>query len=196
MSGESVNVTTLLSEWRQGKQDAGRQIMTATYEELRRVAAHYFRQERPDHTLEATALVHELSIRMLGSAPVDCRNTAHFLAIAALQMRRVLVDHARKVNAEKRAGHAVRLSLSDVNGWPEQSGEDLIEVDEALQRLERVDPRASRIVELRFFAGMTETEIAEVLGISVGTLRRDWQFARAWLINQLLPRGNRGAPAE
>lgn len=186
MAGESADITTLLSEWRQGNQDAGRQIMVATYEELRRIAAHYFRKERPDHTLEATAVVHELSIRMLGSEPIDCRNTSHFLAIAALQMRRVLVDHARKVNAEKRAGNAVRLSLSDVNGWPEQSGGDLIEVDEALQRLELVDARAAKIVELRFFAGMTETEIAEVLGISVGTLRRDWQFARAWLISQLL----------
>jgi RNA polymerase sigma-70 factor (ECF subfamily) len=193
MFGESATLTTLLSEWRKGNQDAGRQIMTAAYDELRRIAAQYFRQERPGHTLEATAVVHELSIRMLGSAPVDCQNTAHFLAIAARQMRRVLIDHSRRANAEKRAGPALRLSLGEVNDWPEQSSEDLIEVDEALQRLERLDARAARIVELRFFAGMTENEITEALGISVATLRRDWRFARAWLMNQLLPHGKRGA---
>jgi RNA polymerase sigma factor (TIGR02999 family) len=193
MPGDSVNLTTLLAEWRLGNEDAGRQVMTQAYDELRRIAAQYFRQERPGHTLEPTAIVHELSIRMLGSAP-ECRNTAHFLAIAAQQVRQVLVDHARRVRAEKRAGNAVRLSLTDVNGWLGQSDQDLIEVDEALQRLERLDERAARIVELRFFAGMTEDEIVEVLGISMATLHRDWKFARAWLMTQLASRGKRGAP--
>lgn len=197
MARDSVNITTLLDEWRDGNKDAGRQLMTEAYGELRRIAAQYFRHEAPGHTLQATALVHELSIRLLGSPPAQCKNTAHFLAVAAQQARRILVDHARRVNTDKRAGKAVRLSLADVSGWVGSCEQDLIEVDQALERLERMDQRAARIVELRFFAGMTEVEISEVLEISLATLHRDWQFARAWLLTQLAPaRPARGGASE
>ena len=196
MPGNSVNVTTLLAEWRQGNREAGRQLLTQTYDELRRIAARHFRNEPPEHTLQPTAVVHELSIRMLGSAPVECRNTAHFLAIAAQQVRRILVDHARRVHAEKRASGAVRLSLTDVDEYLGRCEQDLIEVDQALYRLEALDGRAARVVELRFFAGMTEEETSEVLGISLATLHRDWKFARAWLLTQLRSRSKLGQSAE
>jgi RNA polymerase sigma factor (TIGR02999 family) len=188
MTGNSVNITTLLQEWGEGDSEAGRQLMTETYAELRRIAAQYFRQEAPGHTLQATALAHELSIRLLASPPPRCTNTAHFLALAAQQARRVLVDHARRAGADKRAGKAVRLSLTDLSVSAGKCERELIEVDQALERLSRLDRRAARIVELRFFAGMTEEEIGEVLEISPATLHRDWQFARAWLLTQLRPR--------
>ena len=196
MAPDSVDITTLLQEWRLGDGDAGRRLMIEAYDELRRIAAQYFRQEAPGHTLQATAVVHELFIRLLASPPSHCTNTAHFLALAAQQARRVLVDHARKVRADKRAGNAVRLSLTDVSGSVGSCEKDLIEVDQALERLSRLDERAARIVELRFFAGMTENEITEVLEISPATLHRDWQFARAWLLTQLAPRAKRDTTAE
>ena len=132
MAGDSLNITTLLQEWRHGDGDAGRRLMSEAYVELRRIAAQYFRQEAPGHTLQATALVHELSIRLLGSPPARCTNTAHFLALAAQQARRILVDHARKVRADKRAGRAVRLSLTDVSAESGKFEKDLLEVDQAL----------------------------------------------------------------
>ena len=192
MSGESVNITSLLQDWHLGDEDAGRRLMTETYTQLRRIAAQYFQHEAPGHTLQATALTHELAIRLLGSPPVRCTNTAHFLALAAQQARRLLVDHARKVKADKRAGKVVRLSLSDVSASVGTYDEELLEVDQALQRLEQLDPRAARVVELRFFAGMNEAEISEVLEVSAATLQRDWQFARAWLLTQLGPRAKHG----
>jgi RNA polymerase sigma factor (TIGR02999 family) len=170
--------------------------MTQAYNKLRRIAAQYFRQEAPGHTLQATALVHELSIRLLGSPPERGTNTAHFLALAAQQARRVLADHAHKVRADKPAGNAVRLSLTDVSGSEGNCEKDFIEIDQALERIERLDQRAARVVELRFFAGMTEDEISEVLEISPATLHRDWEFARAWLLTQLGGRTNGGGVEE
>lgn len=159
--------------------------MTTVYDELRRLAAHYMRQERPDHTLQATALVHELYLRLFQSEPVEWQNRAHFFAVAAQALRRILVNHARDRQAQKRGGKQVRLSLTDVNGLAEPAEHDLLEIEEALARLEQLDPRAARVVELRFFAGLTEAEAAEALGVSVATLKRDWAFGRAWLLRHL-----------
>jgi RNA polymerase sigma factor (TIGR02999 family) len=191
MASDADEITTLLLEWRQGNQDAGRHLLATAYNHLRRLAANYLRQERPDHTLQPTALVHELYLRLFSSEPVDWQNRAHFFAVAAQQLRRILVDHARSVQAKKRRGHSVKLSLTEANGWAQKQEEDLLEVDEALTRLEHLDPRAAKVVELRFFGGLKETEIAEVLGISLATLHRDWKAARAWLLSQLIPTGRR-----
>jgi RNA polymerase sigma factor (TIGR02999 family) len=160
------------------------------YNELRVLASHYLRQERPGHTLEPTALVHELYLRLFGaSGPVACQNRAHFFAVAAQTLRRILVDHARAHHAEKRGGEHVKVSLTAAEGWAESKDEDLLAVEEALQQLSQLQPRAAQVVELRFFAGLTEEEIADVLGVSVITVKRDWKFARAWLVSTLHPRG-------
>jgi RNA polymerase sigma-70 factor, ECF subfamily len=185
MPEDATTITGWLMEWRQGSRDAGDRLFAASYQALRRLAAWHLRNERPGHTLQPTALVHELYLRLFQGEPVEWQNRAHFLAVAAQQLRRLLIDHARARLAEKREGHQVRLSLTDVGGLAEQREEDLIEVDEALQRLEELDSRSARVVELRFFGGLTEQEAAEAIGISVATLKRDWDFARAWLVSQL-----------
>jgi RNA polymerase sigma-70 factor (ECF subfamily) len=154
---------------------------------LYRLASRYLRQERPDHTLEANALINELYVRLFASGPVNWRDRTHFFAVAAKQLRRILVDHARSTRAEKRGGDRARISLTAANDLALPMQRDILEVDEALRRLEALDPRAAAVVELRFFAGLTEPEIAEVLDISLATLHRDWKVARAWLISQLMP---------
>lgn len=161
--------------------------MTAAYEHLRRLAAHYLRNERPDHTLQATALVHELYLRLFSQESVDWQNRAHFFAVAAQQLRRILTDYARGAAAEKRGGKHIKLSLAEVEGAIGERERDVLEVHEALLKLEKLDARAAKVVELRFFGGLKETEVAEVLGISLATLHRDWKFARAWLISDLMP---------
>jgi RNA polymerase sigma factor (TIGR02999 family) len=161
--------------------------MTATYEHLRRLAAHYLRSERSDHSLQATSLVHELYLKLFSEQKIEWQSRAHFFAVAAQQLRRILIDHARSLAAEKRGGNRIRLSLTEANGLAAERQEDLLEVDEALQRLQALDPRAAQIIEMRFFGGLKETEVAEVLGISLATLHRDWKFAKAWLISELLP---------
>ena len=161
------------------------QLMDLVYPHLRRLAQRYMQQERVGHTLQATALVHETYLRIFGSKPVQWQNRAHFFAVAARQMRRILVDHARAAHAGKRGGCRVKLSLEDVPGLSQERDEDLLILEEALKRLESLDPRAARVVELRYFGGLTEKEAAEVLKISLATLKRDWEFARAWLFEQL-----------
>jgi RNA polymerase sigma-70 factor, ECF subfamily len=185
MLSDSQPFTTLLMDWSHGNKQAEEQVMGIVYRELHRLAARYMRGERQDHTLEATALVNELYIRLCASEPVSWQNRAHFFAVAAQQLRRILIDHARDLRTQKRGGGCVKLSLTQANGLAQPREEDLLEVDEALCRLEALDPRAGRVVELRFFGGLTEKEAAEALGISVATLKRDWEFARAWLIRQL-----------
>ena len=182
---DSGTFTRWLVEWRNGSQEAADRLFAAAYQELSRLAAWHLRKERPDHTLQPTALVNELYIKLFAGEPVDWQNRAHFFAVAAQQMRRILVDHARARVAEKRGGGAVSLSLRDAEGLTAPPQEDLIELDQALRRLEELDQRSARVVELRFFGGLTEKEAAEVLDISVATLKRDWDFARAWLISQL-----------
>jgi RNA polymerase sigma factor (TIGR02999 family) len=142
-------------------------------------------QERPGHTLRTTGLVHEVYLRLFGADAGDWQNRAHFFAAVAREMRHILVDYARARNAKKRPDANVVVSLSDVDPAASERGEDLVALDEALSRLEQIDPRASRVVELRFFTGLSEQETAEALGISVSTLKRDWSFAKAWLYDQL-----------
>ena len=178
-------VTSLLAQLRSGNQEVASQLVSLVYPQLRKLARRYMKRERQDHTLQATALVHEAYVRMFGSEPIAWQDRAHFFAVAAQQMRRILVDHARQLGAEKRGGSQIRVSLTDVNGLPEKREENLVALDDALTGLEALDPRACRVVELRFFGGLTEKEAAEVLGVSVSTVRRDWEFARAWLFDQL-----------
>ena len=186
MSGRVSNdVTTLLLALRNGDDRARDELVTLVYPELRRIAARYLREERPDHTLRPTGLVHEVYVRLFGSEGVSWQNRAHFFAAVAREMRHLLVDYARARNAKKRADGNVRISLSDVEAAAESPDEDLVALDEALSRLERIDPRASQVVELRFFTGLSERESAEALRISVSTLKRDWNFAKAWLFDQL-----------
>jgi RNA polymerase sigma factor (TIGR02999 family) len=179
-------ITSLLDDWR-GGDDAARDRLFAVVEpELRRMASGFLRGERQDHTLEPNALVNELCLRLLGGTQVTFRDRAHFFAIAAQTMRRILIDHARARVAGKRGGVQQRLTLSAVDGWqPVGEMEDILALDEALETLERADPRAARVVELRFFGGLGEEDVAEALGVSVITVKRDWKVARAWLIGRL-----------
>jgi len=177
-------VTALLAEMRQGSEEARERLLTAVYPELRRIAARYMRQERPGHTLRTTGLVNEVYLRLFGPRPGDWQNRAHFFAAVAREMRHVLVDFARARKAKKRPDERARTTLSRLEaGGPGR--EDVVALDEALAGLERIDARACRVVELRFFGGLNERETAEALGISISTLKRDWTFARAWLVDQL-----------
>jgi len=181
------NPTKALADWRNGDQEAGNRLFEAVYQELRRLAAWHLERERPGHTLQATALVNELYLKLFGGQPVEWQSRAHFFAVAAQQMRRLLVDHARAGMAEKRGGGHARLALTEVKGLAAPSERALLDLDDALKRLEALDPRAARIVELRYFGGATEQETAEAAGVSVATVKRDWNFARTWLISQLKP---------
>jgi RNA polymerase sigma factor (TIGR02999 family) len=179
------HLTSLLDELRRGNPAAGDELVTLVYPELRRIAGHYMQLERPEHTLRATALVHEVYVRLFGARSAEWQSRAHFFAAVAREMRHILVDHARARQAAKRPDHRMAVALSDVDLAEAERGEDVVALDEALLHLEAVDGRASRVVELRFFGGLTETESAEALGISVSTVKRDWQFARAWLFDRL-----------
>ena len=159
--------------------------MTLVYPELRRIATRYMRLERPCHTLRSTGLVHEVYLRLFGGEPANWQNRAHFFGAVAREMRHLLVDHARARNAKKRREGNVRISLDDVHVAADARGEDFLAIDEALTRLEQLDSRASQIVELRFFTGLSEGETAAALKISISTLKRDWNFAKAWLFDQL-----------
>jgi RNA polymerase sigma factor (TIGR02999 family) len=187
MRPDDPPLTQALTDWRNGDQDAGKRLFAAAYQELRRLAAWHLRWERPGHTLQATALVNELYLKLFGGEPMDWRNRAHFFAVAAQQMRRLLVDYARAGLAEKRGGGRVKLSLTEVKGLAAPSKEALLDLDAALRRLETLDPRSARIVELRYFGGATEQDAAEAASVSVATVKRDWEFARTWLISQLKP---------
>ena len=182
----SEQITLWLASWRQGDQNASGRLFAVVYPQLQRIAARFLRNERKDHTLEPGALVNELYVRLLGSEPVAINDRAHFFAIAAQTMRRILVDHARARIADKRGGEQQRVSLSAVEGWnPVSYNQDLLDLDQALSKLEKADARAASVVELRFFGGLQEEEIAEALKVSVITMKRDWKVARAWLIGRL-----------
>jgi RNA polymerase sigma factor (TIGR02999 family) len=185
----SQQITAWLTDWRRGNPAAESLLAGAVYPELRQIAARFLRGERAGHTLEPNALVHELWIRLSGGEPLSYQNRAHFFAIAAQTMRRILIDHARARAAEKRGGVQQQVSLTAVEGWdPVVHNEDILILDQALSKLEKADPRAARVVELRFFGGLQEDEVAEVLGVSVITVKRDWKVARAWLVGRLAAR--------
>lgn len=178
-------ITELLIEWSHGSKDALEKLLPLVERELHRIAANYMRHESPGHSLQTTELVNEAYLKIVNQKEVQWQNRAHFFAIASQTMRRILVDHARSQRRAKRGGKAVRVNLDDVEILAPGQSEAVILLDELLQRLAAQDPRASRIVEMKFFAGLTAKEIAEVLKISESTVNNDWDFARAWLQRQM-----------
>lgn len=178
----SAEITGLLKNSQSGDRAALDRLLPLIYDELRRLAASHLRRERPDHTLQATALVHEAYLRLVEQHSVDWRNRAHFFALAAEMMRRILVNHAQQHHAQKRGGHDTKLALDEaVSLAGEERPIDWLLMDDALKRLTALDPRQGRIVELRFFGGLTVEEVAEVLGVSEITVKREWRVAKAWL---------------
>jgi RNA polymerase sigma-70 factor (ECF subfamily) len=186
MSLDSGEITLLLRLVAQRDAEAQDRLFEIVYPQLRRLAAVYLSRERHDHTLQPTALVHEAFLRIPGEG-IDWQGRGHFFAIAATAMRRVLVDHARGLLSAKRSGQ--RIELTDAIVYDQQRPEEIVELDRAMDRLAGMHPRQARVVEMRFFAGMTEEQIAGVLGVASRTVRRDWQIARAWLYEELI-----GAP--
>jgi RNA polymerase sigma-70 factor, ECF subfamily len=184
---EKTQLTSLLAKMQRGDPQAGQEAMALVYSELHRIAARELRDERPGHLLQTTALIHEAYSRLVGSQSLEIQSRAHFFALASSQMRRILVDHARASHAQKRGGNAAKVDLEEVRAGIDPRTVDLLALDESMQELERVDSRASQVVEMRFFGGYTDAEIAETLGISAPTVRRDWEFARAWLLNRMQP---------
>ena len=179
------NVTNLLADMRIGRKEAESRLIAVVYPELHRIAMRYMRKERAGHSLQATALVNEAYVRMVGSKDRDFKNRSHFFAVATTQMRLILVDHARKKKAKKRDGLFMRVELTDFLTISEDKLDEVLQIDEALRRLAVLDPRQCKVVELRYFAGLTEDEVAEVLGVASRTVKRDWDFARAWLRGEL-----------
>jgi RNA polymerase sigma factor (TIGR02999 family) len=182
---EKSEVTKILLEWNQGDPEAPARLMPLVYEELRRRSADCLRRERGDHTLQATALVHEAYVRLVDQTRLNWKDRAHFYGIAARVMRRVLVDHARAHKAAKRGGLAQKLSLDEARELPAKMEPDLVELDNALGRFAKDYPRKSEVVELKFFGGLDAREIAEVLQVSEKTVLRDWNFAKLWLCRAL-----------
>lgn len=178
-------ITRLLVEIKGGNRRAQSELMPLVYAELRRLARGYMRGERPDHTLQATALVHEAYLKLVEEPAIDWQGRAHFFAVAAQLMRRILVDHARAHQAAKRGGLDHKMSLEEELIFSEAKSAELLALDEALVRLAEQDPRQARIVELRFFGGLSIEEIAEVLQVSPRTVKRDWNMARAWLYEEI-----------
>ncbi len=178
-------VTQILHDWNGGDGDAPARLMPFVYDELRRQARNYLAKECGSHTLQPTALVHEAYMRLVDQTRISWQNRAQFYGMAANMMRRILVDHARAHATEKRGGAAVRLSIDDVQIPLEQRAADFVALDEALEELAKFDERKARIVEMRFFGGLTDEEIAEVLGITSRTVWRDWKTARLWLYREL-----------
>lgn len=189
MNPESVqSVTSLLKAWSAGDPEAERRLVPLVYAELRRRAGAYLRRERPGHTLQPTALVHEAWLRLAGQ-DVDWRNRSQFFGMASSLMRRILVDHARRRGAARRGGGAPRVALEEAMGTTADGDRvDMVRLDEALTELAELDPRQGRIVELRFFGGLTTEETAGLLGVSPATIKRDWTVARAWLFDRLRER--------
>ena len=177
--------TQLLLAYTGGDRNALDEMVPLVYDELHRLAEHYLRAEREDHTLQPTALVHEAYMRLINQRAVDWRNRAQFMGVAAGIMRRILINHARDRAADKRAGSREQISLSLVEASAASPQVELTDLEDALQRLHTIDPRKARVVELKFFGGLTMDEIAEVVEVSRATVEREWSFARAWLFNAL-----------
>lgn len=191
MTESPGEVTRLLAELKLGNKDALGRLMPLVYRELRRLAGHYLRVERIGHTLQPTALVHEAYLRLVEQDRADWQSRGQFMGVAAQLMRRILVDHARARGMAKRGGSAVRIDVWGLDlGIDAPKFEEILAVDEALQRLGELDPQQSRVVELRYFAGLTVEETAEALGISPRTVKRDWAMAAAWLRVELSQRAS------
>ncbi|MCX6621928.1 MAG: sigma-70 family RNA polymerase sigma factor [Acidobacteria bacterium] len=187
MPNNAGEVTLLLAQMKEGDQDALARLMPLVYRELRRLAGHFMRQERPDHTLQATALVHEAFLRLVGQDPAGWQCRTQFMSVAALLMRRVLVDNARRrATAKREAGVQVTLDDARLNqGANIGKAEEILAVDEALARLSQFDAQQARVVELRYFGGLSVEETAEAMEISPRTVKRDWAVAKAWLATEL-----------
>jgi RNA polymerase sigma factor (TIGR02999 family) len=188
-SATSVGVTQLLVDWSKGDQDALNQLMPLVYDELRRLANRHLRRERPDHTLQTTALVHEAYLRLVDQTSANWQNRLQFFAVAAQLMRRILVDYARSHHAAKRGGEFIKVSLDEALAPATERDAELLALDDALDRLAAIDAQQSRVVELRVFAGLTLEETAQALNISPRTVRREWSMAKAWLHQQMKHNG-------
>jgi RNA polymerase sigma factor (TIGR02999 family) len=183
--GPSNQVTELLVRWRGGDKAALDMLMPLVYSELRKIAGHYLQNERTEHTLQSTALVHEAYVRLTEQQLPQWQNRAHFFAVAAQIMRQILVDYARSHRASKRGGDVYKLALEDAEEQPQVLDVDIVALDDALKTLSEMDSQQSRVVELKFFGGLSIEDTAEVLGISSSTVKRDWITARAWLFREL-----------
>lgn len=182
---ESKDVTTLLQEWSAGKRQALNELLPLVYDQLRQLAARQLRRERPNHTLQSTALVHEAYLKLIDQRRVQWKDREHFFAVAAQAVRRILVTHARSRNASKRGGGNTLLAFDESIALPDRKDVDLIRLDDALECLSRLDPQQARIIELRFFGGLSIAGAAEILDISTSTVNREWNLARAWLHREL-----------
>jgi RNA polymerase sigma factor (TIGR02999 family) len=182
---DGSDATALLLEWGQGDEEALERLLPLVYDELHRLAAGYLRRERQDHTLQATALVNEAYLRLVDQRRVEWRNTLQFVGIAAQMMRRILIDHARGHRMEKRGGDARKVSLEKIPQIAEEKAPEILAVDQALKELAREAPELARLVELRYFGGLKNEEVAELLEVSVPTVVRRWRLARAWLFRYL-----------
>jgi RNA polymerase sigma factor (TIGR02999 family) len=187
MSEPDADITELLLKWNAGEGQALEQLAPLLYKDLRRLAGEVFNRERPGHTLSATVLVHEVYLRLIDQRRVRWENRAHFLGAAAHIMRRVLVDHARAREAAKRGGGSTKVELTEGMAIAGGTAAEVIDLDHALTRLAALDPRKARIVEMKFFAGMTNQEVATALAVSDATVEREWTITRAWLIREMGP---------
>lgn len=185
MTDSNKDITVLLKDWESGNESAMEQLMAVVYDELRKISRSYLSNERSDHTLGATGLVNEAYFRLVNQNRTSWQSRAHFFGVAAQVMRRILINHARDKKAAKRGGGAVVLNIDQITDMAEQEGIDLEALEEALNGLASFDERQAKIVELKFYGGLTEEEMSEVLKVSPATIRRDWRRARLWLLRFL-----------
>jgi RNA polymerase sigma factor (TIGR02999 family) len=189
----TVNLTGLLQRMQAGDQSASEKAVGLVYNELHRIAANALKRERPDHLLQTTALIHEAYAHLVGSQPLEIQSRGHFFAIASQQMRRILIDYARARDAQRRGSGKVNVELHGLEIGSTPRGIDLLLLDESLHELQLVDSRAAQVVEMRFFGGYSDKEVVEALGVSLATVRRDWEFARAWLFDRMKGAGRKAA---
>jgi len=181
---KAENTTQLLNGFSNGDADAAARLIPIVYQELRQIAEHRMSRERPDHTLQPTALVNEVYLQLFNEG-IEYRDRGHFFAVAARVMRRLLVDHSRRLKAERRQGGRIKIPIDEVLDSTQEARQDFVALNDALSDFERLHPRASQVVEMRFFGGFQLEEIADALGISLTTVKRDWEFAQVWLYSQL-----------
>jgi RNA polymerase sigma factor (TIGR02999 family) len=181
-------LTLLLNQMRHGDREAGERAAFLVYDELHRIAAREMRRERHDHLLQTTALVNEAYLRLSRAKTLELQDRGHFFALASQQMRRILVDYARARNAERRGGGEYALDIDQLQVSANHKGVDILRLDDALNALEKIDPRAAKVIELRYFGGNTDKEVVEALGVSLATVRRDWEFAKSWLFSEISKR--------
>lgn len=187
---DAARLTVLLNRMQQGDLTAAEQAVRMVYGELRRIAANRMAHERPGQVLQTTALINEAYLRLMSAGALPISNRNHFLALASEQMRRILVDHARSERAGKRGGDAIRIAFEDTDVAAPAKSIDVLSLDESLNVLQKLDARAAQVVSLRYFGGHTEQEVAEILGASLITVRRDWEFARSWLYKRMTGKSN------